>query len=315
MNTDMFALKYLRNSVNKIFYKIDRFLYVKYLAQPRPLFILGAPRSGTTLFYQAVTQNLKVTYFPSPMKYMYGLANGMQKMLKPWIGRSSVSYESSYGYISGWLAPTEDANYWMQWFPHDGKLGHRVSPDIVNINDYDSLILSISSIEAIAKRPLVVKCLYLDMNAGLLARLFPDARFIHMHRNSVKNCQSILVGRNRQKDPTRWWSVKIPNYHKLLNKPIVQQICEQYYSIDRILSYDLNQYADRVFDVQYELFCQDPNTVFDKLENWLEPVGYEPYAVRQLPKKFVVSEKKLLDTEIIEVIDNYLKYLSHGHKL
>jgi len=304
--------KFFQKNVNDIiFSKIDRIFYARHLMEPRPLFILGVPRSGTTLFYQTVVQNMQVTFFPAPMTYCYGLANGLQRLLQTLHRRPTVNYESHYGHVSGWLAPTEDANFWLQWLPSDGELGHRVSPDDVEFDNYHSMIFIVASLESIAKHPLAIKSLYLDMNAGLLARLFPNARFVHVHRNPITNCQSLLLGRQRQRNPNLWWSVKIPYYHRLLREPLWRQVCEQYFYTEKILHEDLKKYAsnDRVFDVQYELFCREPNKVLDELERWLSPVGFLPYSDRRIPKEFKISDQLIISSKEVKAITDYLSYL------
>ena len=50
-------------AINRSFALIDNLFIVQKRGYPPPLFILGVPRSGTTLTYQVVTTQFDVSYF------------------------------------------------------------------------------------------------------------------------------------------------------------------------------------------------------------------------------------------------------------
>ncbi len=278
---------------------------------PPPLFIVGVPRSGTTLTYQIITQQFQVGYFTTMMGYCYGMPNIIHYLTRPWIAKQRLlGFNSSYGKIRGLLSPSENANYWLQWFPADGKLGHYLQPNTIDISNYQSLQTSVASITQIMQMPMVFKCLYLDMTVGTLAQIFPESKFLVLHRQPIMVCQSLFIGRMKQARPENWWSVKIPYYQQLLSQPIWQQIVEQVFHTERLILNDLNQYANgRYLILDYEDICQQPYAMLEKISQWLKPLGYQTYTNNCIPEKFSISNQITLSHDLMSKMQTHLAEL------
>ena len=277
---------------------------------PMPLFIVGVPRSGTTLTYQLITQQLSLYYFTEIMGYLYGMPNLVTRLLKPFINRPRPVFESHYGKIAGFLAPSEDANFWFRWFPRTGKLGHYVEPSTINENHYKGLKTTLASMAAISGKPLVFKNVYLSMVVGVLAQLLPHAKFIVVKRDPLLTCQSILTRRLKGPHPQEWWSVKPPQYHKIHLLPIWQQVTEQVFYVSKILERDMLRYAaGRYFEIEYENLCQNPGQVINDLAKWLKPAGYNTYPNQTFPERFQSSNELVLDDDLAAKISNHLQIL------
>lgn len=296
---------------NRLLSKLDRKFDVESdKALPPPLFILGVPRSGTTLTYQLITQQFKVGYFTSLMGYSYGLSNILSYTLRSILGRPLSVFKSNYGHTSGILSPSEHAGFWLQWLPQGGTDGHYLNPEKTDLSSYFEFKQRLESILTIMHNPMVFKCLYLDMNVGLLAKLFPYACFILVTRDPVMVCQSMLRGRLSRRNPEHWWSVKIPGYKKLLNLPLWQQVTEQVFYIESALRKDLNEYAQERFrEVNYETLCSQPKHVISDLEKWLTPFGYNTYRDWRAPTQFTTSSKITISMDTLNKMRKHLAYL------
>ena len=277
---------------------------------PPPLFIVGVPRSGTTLTYQIVTQQLEVAYFTVAMGFLYGIPNITNRLMRPLLGRPTPVFKSHYGNTKGLLSPSEHANYWFQWFPYNDKMGHYVKPDKINLEDYESLQRSIESITSILQKPMVFKCLYLDMVVGVLAQIFPKAKFLFVRRDHIMNCQSLLSGRLQQKKPAEWWSVKPPGYKNLMSLPIWQQITNQVFLTENIIARDLKKYATgRYFEIHYEEICQTPQQIVKDIIEWVNHDKYKAYQDTKIPRRFTVSKRKSLSNFMSTQIKEYYDLL------
>ena len=156
-------------------------------------------------------------------------------------------------------------------------------------------------------RPMVFKNLYLTMAAGALARILPDARFILVHRDPVMVCQSVMRGRNQQTNPQNWWSIKPPHYREWLTLPVWQQVVRQVYYSDALPRQDLQRYApDRTLELEYIELCQQPLACLHRLEEWLEPTGYQIYRDCRVPPGFPVSAQLSLDPACVDRIRSEL---------
>lgn len=298
--------------INKGFAVVDRgLLEKKAKTSPSPIFIVGVPRSGTTLTYQLITQQFQVGYFTAPMGYLYGMSNLLHRLLRKHISRPKPLFESNYGKVKGIMSPSEHANFWYQWFPTNDIMGNYVDPKNINLHDYDTLKDNIKSITTIIGKPMVFKCLYLDLAVGALAQIFPEARFLFVRRNRLLNCQSLLIGRLKQRSPEDWWSVKIPYYKKLLTKPIWQQITEQVYYIENILANDLEEYAKgRYHEIYYENICENPRAIICEISSWLDSSKYKLHNDFFVPSKFTCSRHLSLPKKTVSKIKMHLDLLN-----
>lgn len=278
-----------------------------------PLFILGVPRSGTTVIYQAITQQFNVAYFVPIMNYVHGMPNIMMRLLRPFMGRPAAIYRSRYGGVEGVLAPAETGSFWFRWFPEDGELGHYVVPpqNSLEIDRYRTLKDNLVSLTNIMQRPMAFKCVYLDMVVGILAQLFPQARFVVVRRDLLLTSQSLYIRRCSQETPDAWWSVKPPQYQKIRHKPVWEQVVEQAFYTDRVLTRDLKLFApERTMELDYEGFCESPRKVICELAEWLQPLGYRQYESMNVPESFPASNEITLSRDVITRMSSHLDHLA-----
>ncbi|MFQ5401645.1 MAG: sulfotransferase [Anaerolineae bacterium] len=307
-------LSYILN--NKLIYLDRLFLAKQSTPLPQPIFILGAPRSGTTLTYQVITQQFQVGYFIELMNHLFGCPNLLLNLASPFIKRPRPVFMSKYGKTNYPFAPAETGTFWFRWFPQESDLGHYTIPDQFQLHKYQTMIENIQSFSQISKRPMAFKSVYLNMNVGILAKIFPQSRFIFIKRNLIQNCQSLLLARQQQPNPQQWWSVKPPNYHQWLTLPIWQQVTNQVYYTQLIAERDLKKHASgRYKKIKYEYLCQQPQQFVDELTSWLSPLGFQPYSDMQVPKSFQASNETKLNESMIEKISLHLKYLEQKGRL
>ncbi|MFE8032939.1 sulfotransferase family protein [Thiohalocapsa marina] len=279
--------------LNRLLHPLDAFFRVKpQQSSPPPLFIIGAPRSGTTLTYQLLTQHFKLGYMTAPVAYTCGVANLSTRALRPWLGRPKSGFESHYGQITGIFSPSEHHNYWARWFPETVDLGHYSDPYTADMARFEGLETDLASLSAILERPLIFKNLYLSISAGLVARILPHARFLIIKRDPLLVCQSILRRREQLPDPRKWWSVKPPHYRAWLDLPLWQQVARQVFYANALPSRDLACFArGRFTEVDYVEVCRQPRVWLDRMEGWLGSFGYRTYSKSRIPDQFPVSDR------------------------
>ncbi len=296
--------------VNNLLSTFDPYLSQSGPSVGAPLFIVGAPRSGTTLTYQVITQQLRVGYFTSIMNYFYGAPNLVSRVLKPFYNRPAPIFSSTFGKTDKILSPAENANFWFQWFPRDSKQGHYVDPVDLQLEFYKDLIASVGSISCINEKPMVFKNLYLSMVVGALAQIFADARFIFVRRDRIYTCQSLFKARLKKTKPENWWSIKVPQYRKLLSMPLWYQVVDQVVCTENIIQDDLDRFApSRYMTISYEDLCAQPQHVIRSIGEWLSRVGYVAYADVRLPERFCVSREKTLSDDLVEKMSKRLESL------
>lgn len=300
-------------SVNKLFRPVDALFAPQDSFTPLPpLFIVGPPRSGTTLIYQLITQYFQVGYMTAPLAYAYGLSNLFCHLSRPLTGRPPAAFESHYGHIPGIFSPSEHANYWFQWFPENGELGHYLDPSELDSNTLTDIQKCLDTLSSLKKKPWVFKNLYLSMSVGALAMALPKARFILVRRDPLLVYQSVLRVRE-QKSRNDWWSIKPPHYRGWIKLPVWQQVARQVFYAEAIPRRDLLRYApNRFMEIEYSDICRDPVSNLQCLENWLEPLGYNTYPSKRVLPNFEISNNLHLEPEIVQLVRNEFDMLRNN---
>lgn len=229
------------------------------------LFILGLPRSGTTLIYQYIVHRLNVAYFTHGVgKYPCApcVVTFVQNKL---FGRYQSDFKSSYGKMSGPVSPREAGGFWIRFF----AINNYVTFDDQSEKDIDLLRNTIACIQKIfGEAPFVNKNVKHLLRIEALGEIFPNSKFLIVERNISDGAISLLRGRyDNLSDPKEWFSVRPPNYETLKNLSIVNQIANQSIYLKQKIEKDLaNIQSKRVIRIHYEDFCTNPEELIHNVK-------------------------------------------------
>lgn len=220
-----------------------------------PVFIIGLPRSGSTLLYQLVTDMFDVTYFDNLInlgRENIHFALSISNLL--FRNRPHQSYRSNYGNTSsdGLHAPAEAGPLWYRWFPENVS---EVTPELLSSEKMVQLRDTIESIVNREGKPLVIKNLYMILRMQVLREVFPDARYIYIRRDPLFVAQSIYFARQKNLEDIRaeWWSVPFPGHEALLGSPAEKQIAHQVVALQRIIDREIKEInKNNIFMLDYE---------------------------------------------------------------
>ncbi|MBN2292952.1 MAG: sulfotransferase [Pirellulales bacterium] len=263
-----------------------------------PIFIIGPPRSGTTLLYEALVHKLALTYLTNTHAYCYAAPALITRLLSRHIEATRrPQYRSSFGTIEGKFAPSECGNFWFQWF--------LPGPDVYTPSGMleESTLLSIrrivSAIQFAGKAPIIFKTTYNSMRIGGILDVFPKACFLVCKRNPVDTAQSILRAREQlQGDVNSWLGVR-PREHKTITseKPAIQ-VVDQIYFIEKQIEEDCKRFGSSAFlPVYYEKFCQNPRGTVEGIERFLHERNVMVEQRDALPKSFPCSTGRKVEPE------------------
>lgn len=250
-----------------------------------PVFVVGLPRSGTTLVYELIVQAFDVAYFTRAYAYSYGLPNITTRMMHRYSRTPVPRYTSNYGRIPGWRSPAENHVFWERWIRSRGQLGHYLPPGITSANRLAAARQSVASITAIAGRPFVFKDVYLAMSPVALLEFFPNARIILVERDFDAVCASVLQARMKHKAGT-WWSVRPPFYREMMDKDDVEKTAYQCTRAKQLMDREFAGIpAANCLRVSYDEICSDPLEVLEHLGDWTMP-PLERRAKAGIPSSF-----------------------------
>jgi len=227
------------------------------------VFVIGAPRSGTTLVSQLLARSGCFGYI-SNFVARFWLAPAIGALIERSLGIDAeaprAAYESSYGVTRGWASPHEFGYFWSGWFDR-GQPTHLLPPEKLDEIDSSRLRRRVASIEAVYDQPMSFKNnTWCTFQAAWLARIFPEAVFVVCRRDPLYLAQSLaLARRERLGSVDAWWSVRPPSYPHLLELPWWDQVAEQARDIERTMDAQLASIAaERVLDAPYLDLCADP---------------------------------------------------------
>jgi omega-hydroxy-beta-dihydromenaquinone-9 sulfotransferase len=116
-------------------------------------------------------------------------------------------------------------------------------------------------------RPLFLKSPARTSRIRLLLELFPDARFVHIHRHPYAVLQS---AKHTVMKVTPWWTLQRPDHHDLDGRIIRQyrELCEAYFEEKSLIP------QNRFHEIRFENLERDP---LRQLREVYESLGLPPF--------------------------------------
>jgi hypothetical protein len=225
-----------------------------------PIFIIGSPRAGSTLLFQILCSQFRLSYISNIMaiipswmvrltKYMPALASGYTGQIK----------ESRYGYIPGLMSPNESGKILAKWL------------DVGQDPDHDLYVRrTFAAITALTGSPIVLKNQNrLTVNIDRLESIFTNACYIAIERDPLYTAQSLLIARREVlQDERSWFSAQPPGYEKVLDRDPYFQVIWQVLALKKIVAEKRKLIPQaRFFTLDYEEFCAGPASHLRRLQD------------------------------------------------
>lgn len=259
------------------------------LAPAKPLvFIVGAPRSGTTLMLQWLAASGQFAYPTNLLSRFFGapyIGARIQQLLTDQNidyrdelvelhAASQLDWHSEVGKTRGVLQPHEFFYFWRRFFPIDQA--QKLTVEQLASSDPAGFAAGWGLIERAFQKPIAAKGILLQYDIARLAEWLPRSLFIHMRRDPFFNIQSLLQARE-QVFGTRdvWFSVRPPEYEWLRHHDAYTQVAGQILFTNRSIEAELVELElHRGIPVAYESFCRDPGVVWCQLRDAFAQLGF-----------------------------------------
>ncbi|HEY2354115.1 MAG TPA: sulfotransferase [Gaiellaceae bacterium] len=252
-----------------------------------PIFVVGAPRSGSTLLYQLLTDRFDVGYLanghaqqpgaPSLVERRRGLVRRRQGELG--------DYSSSFGNTAGELGPNEAGPFWYRFFPR--------RPHYVAAADFPpaarrELRAAVGAFVDACGRPVVFKNVYSTARIEAIAAALPEALFVAIHRDLDANVRSILAARLEITGAyDNWWSVEPPGVERLRELPPDEQVAGQVRALGELVAQVEEAIgSQRVLHMSYEDLCADPRAQLERVAELVTANGHRLGDRGEVPASF-----------------------------
>ncbi len=300
--------KYASVFLNRVLFRLNSLLqHVEPWFAPQgypiahsPIFIIGAPRSGSTLLYQVLVNRFKFGYLANLHDKYFGFPYFVEMLagkLRP--KDFHATYKSMHGRTDELWGPSESGSFWYRWF--------RRKPQYVPLGEVDpkkmeQLKRVMAGLISAFHSPILFKNMPCALRLQPLASAFPNAVFLVIRRDLLMTAQSILETRQRIHSDVRiWWSMEPPDIDEIKTLEPEQQVVRQICSIYNLIDRDAVQIGrDRFLFITYEDFCADVHGVTNRVQEFLKKHEIEVEIRGEVPPSFKISRNVRLDQPITD---------------
>lgn len=208
-----------------------------------PIFIVGAPRTGSTILYQAITNCFHVQYIDNCASEWYrDLPFGIWLSNLKYRGKPHNNFVAEHGNTLeyGGHSPSECGDFWYRWMPAES---HFVSSGDLSEKSKKELRCEIDDVMAMFSMPILFKNLNMGQRLQALYEIYPDARIIFVRRDPRFVVRSILNARKKVGvQEGEWWSVRPKEYQELLKLGELEMCVAQHSFLEKQIEEDLRKF-------------------------------------------------------------------------
>jgi hypothetical protein len=212
----------------------------------RPIFVVGAPRSGTNLFYRSFAKHPELAWISNITKKVPASL---------WLTRIIMMFRDDH-------RPTEANNVWQKFAGNqDVYLGRN---DVTAAARKYLHTVLLNNLRIFDKPRFINKCPGNSVRIDFLKEIFPDAIFIHIIRDGRAAAYSIM--RSRLGHSGAYWSVKPPGWQDLLKLPLVDACGLQWkMTVETALQSAKRLPPGQYMEVRYEDLVDRPTEIFEQV--------------------------------------------------
>jgi hypothetical protein len=256
------------------------------------LYVVGAPRSGTTLLSQLLSchtnlgyiNNLIAAFWQAPL---YGIRLSRKLVPAP----APSSFQSEFGRTRGIHEPHEFGYFWSSLLGYEDLMQKDEAAE--RAIDWSRVRLVLANISHEFGGPVVFKYVPLGWHIAKMQEVLPKSCFVIVRRDPTLNAISLLKMRKQFLGSVeRWASLKPLEYAQLKEQPYWRQVAGQVWYLDKSMAEQIERVGGRnCVDVTYENLCREPKRVLLAIRQLLKANGSEVDIVGTPPDSFAVSAR------------------------
>lgn len=252
----------------------------------------GLPRVGSTLVYQALVRAFALSYVCKAVSSIDEAPAYSTRLLHRTLGISPPDlFDSHYGEVASWNAPSQCREVWGRWFPMDQSY---VGSGCTAGWALSEIRAMVAAVENTFGMPFINKAQGHAVRIRPLCEAFPEAVFVRVIRQPLQVAESILLGRRECfGSDDHWFSAKPSSFASLAGLAPSEQIAGQIAGINEDMDRDLAVVgAERVFTLDYEDFCRDPQKIsLEFAEFYVAQTSVSLTPRFELPTRFHASSR------------------------
>jgi len=234
------------------------------------VFVLGLPRSGTTLLSQLLAYCLDVGYVDNVAARLWLAPVHGLRLSRGLVGGETVrpAFESDYARTADLRGIHEFGYFWRHWLRKESFADVAQARDRENAIDWAGLRRTLANMQAeLGGKPFAAKNVLASYHLPRLRAELGQVVYVYVERDPLDVAVSILDARRKYySDPDTWWSYMPPEVEELAGLDHWEQIAGQVHYLARFFVRALPEAGeDVVVRTTYETLCRDPRGVLDEV--------------------------------------------------
>jgi len=219
--------------------------YCKQSTQYQPIFIIGVPRSGSTILFQVITNTFDVLY-PTNLVDIFQKNFFLGFIISETLlsNRAHNCFTSFNGrtYHCGLNAPNECEDLFSNWIL-DFK--NYIPPNKIPKTTIQEIKQIIYSVINKYKRSIIFKNLRFSLQLELISVIAPNSKFIFIKRNPLYTSQSIMLAKRREGfSENKVWYLRPSNFKGLEILNPFEQTVKQVFFLEKQIHMDLSLFPN-----------------------------------------------------------------------
>ena len=224
-----------------------------------PLIVIGAPRTGSTMFYQYITSKIKFAYISNISSIFFNAPYLVTKLLLRF-HKVSAEIKNDHGVVDGFFAPSEARRILENWFDRKKKK-----------MDTEFIRSSVFALSDLFDAPFLSKNMMNSMRIKEIQRIFPETLFVYLKRSPLYTGQSLIIARKKfNRSIEEWWSTEPEDLDEIVRKTPFEQVIYQVKSIEKFIEDNLENKNTNLIQINYSEFCKNPQLSINEIINWYE---------------------------------------------
>ncbi len=235
------------------------------------IFVVGAPRSGTTLLTQVLARSFDVGYIDNVAARLWLAPLTGIRLAESILGKDKrPEYHSTYGKTNVPWNIHEFGYFWRHWLQKDQLTAVATAKEVEPHLDWRGLKKTLANLQHHFQKPMVFKNIFGFFHAEKLQRVLGKTFFIYISRDELDTAISIWMARNKFYNDTRtWWSYAPPEINELLDLGATDQIAGQIHFLNRFFGEGVEKLSNvfgNAIQVHYEELCKNTSTALEQIK-------------------------------------------------